>query len=226
MSYPLEPLERQYGAARDYRVHTRNNNPGTGDGIFDFSEKFYESDNKNYDAILILGIRMNHHPANQDSINSWLWRGFSGQARAISRLFIKEITCTYSIPSFLDIITYDYTGRLATIGTVDNGIGDMPDLASDGVLAELRTINAYISDDAGTWIFKNWEHMRLSPLKWIYEDLEITLPLSFYHYSIGFGVVDKPCWVFWKLTAGVRFHTSEKANPKFKKGIVFGGKPT
>jgi len=220
-----DPRERAFGAAKEYDVVPRASDQSDQGYAFHFSEKFYESNNKSYDAILLLGARLNHYTGNMNNILSFLWRGFSKKARAITRLFIKEITVSYSIPSFENLATLDYTGRNSTVGTVDNSIENMPDLASEGVLAELREITGYYFVQATEFDNKSWIHVNLSPKRFVYRDLETTLPLSFYLQSINFDTA-KPAWVFWKITAGVRFHGSQKANPKYSKGIAYGGVPS
>ena len=128
-----KPGEVKYGGADIYCVQARNN-AGEYPGVFCFSEKFLESENKRFDAILLLGAHLDHDKDNnQDSLNSWMYSGFSKKARAISRLFIKSISIGHSIPNFLNMGEpdgHDYTGIEASFGTTDHGDDYSPELSS------------------------------------------------------------------------------------------------
>ena len=227
--------EYQYGAGDHYGIHARVL-AGLSPGTFVFSEKFYESNDPNFDALLLLGVRVSHSSQSQDVLNSFAWRGFSKKGRAISRVFVKTITCTYSIPSFMTLQTYDYTTRYATIGTVDYGMSNAPDLSWEGILAEFVEHTGYDFKEysldhetsSGVWTteefsgYRVWMHHVRSPLKWEYPDLETTLPLVFTHRTGGYEEEAKPGYVFWKLVLGVRFMGSEKSAKHVKK-IELGG---
>lgn len=226
------------GAGSQYCVLPRvaGNNPQYA-GTFCFSEHFYESNDKSYDAILVLGARLRHNSwdPHQDLMNSYCYRGMTNKSRAISRLFLKEIYVSYSIPDMLNLDDiYDYTGRESCVLTVDHGKEYVPDIASEGALAELRTINGYaqktfehpaLPDPPGVHEisgYRSWMHMILSPLHWSYEDLEMTYPLVFYQRSLNFtDDYSKPNWVFWKITAGIRFMASARSE-KYVKHWEFG----
>jgi len=216
------PTEITYGAAREYQVQPRCT--GGNPGYFRFTEQFHKVDpnidpQKNFDAILVLGARLNHDYStpNQDVVNSWMWNGFSKLGRRIVKLWIKEITVSFSEPSS---IINTYTEAQSTVGSVDNGWDDMPDHASDGVLAHLWVRHYYnneLTPDLQTLYWKE-----TSPVRWVYPWLLTTMPLSFYHKTLNFGEEAKPQYVLWKITAGVRFHTSAKSQ-KFSKTLELGG---
>lgn len=216
-----EPIELNYGAGKEYRVVARAE---TGDGgYFNFSEKFFESSDPKYDAILLLGAQLNHdyiEPVNQDVVTSWMWRGFSKKARSISRMFVYSIHVSMDIASAIDDV---FTCIDSSVTTVDYGNEYIPNHGSDGVLAHFQRCFIYEIQTAGSSAV--YHLMNHSGFDWYYPNLEVTFPIGFYHYTRGYGDIPKQAWIFWKVTAFVRFMGSQKANPSFSKGISFGGTP-
>ena len=216
-------MEQCFGSAKRYRIGMRVSNDGDHGNIY-FSERFYEASDKRFDAILLLGGQMSHDTDNQDVINSFCWRGMSKKARAIYRLFIRRIDFSFSDPSYLDIEGGDdYTRMDGVITTADHGPNTLPVLGDDGVLAAFSQTTGYNLEAEGS--IRTWIHIKRSPLQYIYDHLEVTLPLVFYHKTIAYGEVEKSAWIHFKITAGVRFFGHDKVNPKFQRGIKIGGTP-
>jgi hypothetical protein len=224
--------EAQDGAGKRYEQLARA--VGT-PGYFVFTEKFFESNDPRFDAILLLGARLTHQTGNMNILNSFNWRGFSKKARLITRFFVEKISCTYDIPSFETLQTYDYSSRYSTVGTVDHGLTYSPNLGSDGVLAEFVEHTGYDFKEYsldhetsnGVWTteefsgYRVWTHVVRSPLQYEYPWLECTPPLNFTYRTSGYNAA-KPAHVWWKITLGVRFHGSIKAS-KVVKDWELGG---
>lgn len=216
-----DPTESQYGSARQFSFPMRVD---SGDhGNIYFSEKFYESDDPRFDAIVMIGAIFGHDTDNQDVINSFMYRGVTKRGKAINRIFLRSIAFTFSDPSYLDIEAgNDYTRIDGAITTTDHGESHMPGLGEEGVLAALSETTGY--NLSGTDL-RTWIHILRSPLYYTFDYLEITYPIGFYHRTTQYGETEKSAWIHVQIMAYIRFFGREKANSKYLRGIKTGSSP-
>jgi len=144
--------------------------------------------------------------------------------KSISRGFIKQIIIIHSDPSYLDIEGgADYTRMVATIGTTDFGDCYQPMLGDEGILAFMSFTQGYNLEALGS--IRTWMYQRRFPFVFEYPYLEFTKPLVFTHRTIAYSATEKSAWVYASVLMRIRFIGSDKANPRFSKGISFGGIP-
>jgi len=212
---------RKYGGANQYEVTARAYS-GTG-GLFRFSERFYDTLDKRFNAELHLGVQMNHNTGNQNITNSVKWSGFSKQALRIEELYIKDIYVSMDQPSSEEDT---YTSVQGVVSNVDYGDEQMPDLSYEGCLGHGWIRNFYAVDavadqnklevwngvallDMNDFLYgaahnRHNNFNRQSPFHFHYDLLPVSKPLCFYHKSDAYSSAHS-AWMLFKVIAMVKF---------------------
>ncbi|GAG99820.1 unnamed protein product [marine sediment metagenome] len=193
----------QHGSVTDYVVDARRCSDAY-HGSFQFGEKFFRlKKNDSFDALMILSARLNHDFTTNtgsdtfpgmDSLNSWMWRGFSKKARSIKYMEVFDIRGALFQPSSLIDV---YTEIQAAVMSGDHGRCDMPDLGSEGCLAHLWIRNLLSNQGAYYWdgdseesfddVQNTLETVWLTPKIFNYAyGVPATLPLGFYHRTFEY----------------------------------------
>ena len=225
-------MTRYKNGAADIECLTVRSSDGT-PGIFCITEYYARLPKKDeYDALLILGITMNHNLANQDIVNSFAWNGRTKKGRSVSFMKIQKIFLQMEQPQSR---TNEYTEIQTTVCLVDHGDDYMPDLGNQGVIAFGWLTNMYFAngaDDVSQNKLEVWNGAALldmnnylygavhnrsanfyrnAPLKYEYDDLYCKRPIFFYHMTNNYSTDQHSAYTRAKVIAKVRFFASEKS---------------
>ena len=197
----------QDGAGTRYRVRPRVTSGGQ--GYFSFTEKFYETKDKRFDAEMHLGVTLDHEQTNMNIANTFAWKGFTKKGKVVSRLFLKRIYLAMDEPASEETT---YTDVQIAVASVDHGDSIMPDLAYEGVLAHGWVRNFYSTQDpaqntsvttspgSARTLAWTWQ----SPKTYDFDLLELSKPLWFSHRSNAFVSVHSAIGLA-KIQAMVKF---------------------